>query len=63
MWFIGHIIGGWLGSTTIFLLMCAAALYMRWHSKKDPIGHHNVNDEWDAEQPDADKVPVSGGVH
>ncbi|HQY99517.1 MAG TPA: inorganic phosphate transporter [Propionicimonas sp.] len=65
MWFIGHIIGGWLGSVTIFVIMCAAALYMRWHSKKDPIGHHNVNDEWDGEspQPDPDKVPVTGGVH
>ena len=28
-------------------IMCAAALYMRWHSRRDPIGHHNVNDEWD----------------
>ncbi len=64
MWFIGYLIGGSAGAFVVFGLMCAAAIYMRWHSKRDPINHHNVNDEWsaDSDQPDT-KVPVSGGVH
>ena len=62
MWWIGHLIGGSAGSFTIFGIMCAAALYMRWHSRRDPIGHHNVNDEWNSDSAGA-KVPVSGGVH
>ncbi len=43
--------------------MCVAALYMRWHSRRDPIGHHNVNDEWGGPKNAEPKVPVSGGVH
>ena len=64
MWWIGDLIGGSAGAFTIFGLMCAAALYMRWHSRRDPIGHHNVNDEWagGADQT-TPKVPVTGGVH
>jgi len=64
MWWIGHLIGGTPGAVTVFAIMCAAALYMRWHSKRDPIGHHNVNDEWDGDSGQTKaKVPVSGGVH
>jgi PiT family inorganic phosphate transporter len=64
MWWIGHLIGGTPGAVTVFAIMCVAALYMRWHSRRDPIGHHNVNDEWSAD-PDKvdDQVPVTGGVH
>jgi PiT family inorganic phosphate transporter len=63
MWWIGHLIGGTAGAVTIFVIMCLAALYMRWHSRRDPIGHHNVNDDWDADGDKAEpKVPV-GGVH
>jgi len=44
--------------------MCAAGLYMWWHSRRNPIGHHNVNDEWSDDVTNADsKVSVSGGVH
>ncbi|MFZ1283263.1 MAG: inorganic phosphate transporter [Propionicimonas sp.] len=62
MWFIGHLIGGTAGSIVVFVLMCAAWGWMWLHSKREPIGHHNVNDEWDA-QPAEDRVPVGGGVH
>ncbi len=61
MWLIGHLIGGAAGALVIFGIMCGAALWMWWHSKRDPIGHHNVNDEWDA-QASEDRVPVTGGV-
>lgn len=61
MWFVGHLIGGWLGAVTIFLLMSAAAGYMRWHSKKDPIDHSNVNSEWDTEPAELADNQVAGG--
>ncbi len=63
MWGIGHLIGGTAGAVTVFAIMCLAALYMRWHSRRDPIGHHNVNDEWTDPDKADPKVPVSGGVH
>ena len=47
----------------IVLVMAGLAFWMWLDAQRHPVGHHNVNDEWDAEQPDADKVPVSGGVH
>lgn len=46
MWYLGYLIGGTTGAVVVFGVMCAAAIYMRWHSRRDPIGHHNVNDEW-----------------
>lgn len=36
-----------MGSAVIVALLVAAGLYMYLHSRKEPIGHHNVNDEWD----------------
>ena len=64
MWSIGHVIGGPPGAFVVFGIMCVAALYMWWHSRRNPISHANVNDEWsdDAKASDS-KVPVSGGVH
>lgn len=46
MFLIGHSLGPVWGSTAVFLLLLAAAGYMWLHSRKEPIGHHNVNDEW-----------------
>lgn len=63
MWYLGFLIGGTTGPFVIFGLMCLAAIYMRWHSKRNPVGHHNVNDEWSADDQVKVKVPVSGGVH
>jgi PiT family inorganic phosphate transporter len=62
MWWIGHLIGGTAGAVTVFAIMCAAALYMRWHSHRDPVGHHNVNDDWTGDT-EKEKVPLAGGVH
>jgi PiT family inorganic phosphate transporter len=61
MWYIGHVIGGTIGAIVVFGIMCVAALFMRWRSRRDPIGHHNVNDDWDGDA-GAAKVTVSGGV-
>ena len=69
---IGNLIGGTAGAIVVFVLMVVAWLSMWLHSRRDPIGRHNVNDEWD---PDAaaddltpapakadDTAPVSQGV-
>jgi inorganic phosphate transporter, PiT family len=68
MWWIGHLIGASGGALAVFGLMCVFALYVWWHSRRDPINHHNVNDDWcdevaPAEDPATDKVSIAGGVH
>lgn len=47
-WFIGHLIGGVGGAVLVFVILIAFSSYMFWRSRKNPVGHHNVNDEWDA---------------
>jgi PiT family inorganic phosphate transporter len=61
MWFVGHLIGGYAGPVVVFVVMVGGWLLMWLHSKRDPIGHHNVNDEWDPEAA-ADAEPVAEGV-
>ena len=58
MWWIGNLIGGTAGSIAVFVLMVVAWLAMWLHSRRDPIGRHNVNDEW---EPDVatDGLPVA----
>ena len=48
MWWIGTTLGPWLGPVTIFAILCGLALWMWLHSRIKPIGHHNVNDDWEA---------------
>ncbi len=62
MWWIGHLVGQAAGALVVFGLICVSALYMWWHSRRDPVSHHNVNDDWAADQPEP-KVSVTGGVH
>jgi PiT family inorganic phosphate transporter len=47
MWGIGHLIGGVAGAIVVFALLVAAAIAVWLRSRRAPIGHHNVNDEWD----------------
>ncbi|GAA2628101.1 inorganic phosphate transporter [Paractinoplanes durhamensis] len=60
MWYIGDLIGGLGGAIVIFLLLLAAAGYMYLRSRREPVGHHNVNDEWDG-VPAEEQVPVTAG--
>ncbi len=46
-WGIGHLIGGLAGAIVVFVILLAAAGYMFWHSRKNPVGHHNVTEEWE----------------
>ncbi len=52
MWWIGHLIGGTAGAVVVFVIMVAAWLGMWLHSRRDPIGRHNVNDDWHPESAD-----------
>lgn len=65
LWFLGNAIGDSTGAFVVFGILCVAALYMWLHSRRDRVGHHNVNDEWveKAGAHKTEKVPVSGGVH
>jgi len=60
-WWIGHLIGGVLGGLVIFglLVLAAAAMYLR--SRRAPVNHTNVNDEWqDASTKDRSPVGTVG---
>ncbi len=56
MWLVGHLVGGIAGPIVIAVLMVGAWVSMWLHSKRDPISHHNVNDEWTE---DSDESSVS----
>ena len=57
MWFLGDLIGGVTGAIVIFLLLVAAAVVMWLRSRKEPVDHNNVNNEWD-DVPAAQRVPA-----
>ncbi len=46
MWWLGHLLGGLLGVIAIFVVLCVLAGYMWMRSRRAPIDHNNVNDEW-----------------
>ncbi|MFT4287408.1 inorganic phosphate transporter [Nocardioides sp.] len=50
MWVIGHLFGLGGGSVVEFVILVALAGYLFWHSRKQPVGAHNVNDEWESSQ-------------
>ncbi len=56
MWYLGDFIGGVGGAIAIFvlLLFLAGAMYLR--SRREPVDHTNVNEEW--EQPADTRVPA-----
>ncbi len=56
MWYIGNIFSGLGGAVVVFVLLLGAAGYMYWHSRKTPVDHNNVNDEW--ESPADERVPA-----
>ena len=61
LWFIAHAFGAWLGPLAIVALMGIMALAMWRHSRRAPIDHSNVDDEWEApastaDLPQTDKV-------
>lgn len=53
MWWLGHLVGGAGGGILMVLVLIAAATFIYVRSRRDAIGAHNVNDEWQ----DADRSP------
>lgn len=68
-WFIAHLVSlvstTLVGTAVVFLIMAGLAFYI-WHrSRRDPVGHDNVNDEWDVSaelEPEGPMVPADTGV-
>jgi PiT family inorganic phosphate transporter len=54
MWWIGNGVGGIGGALVIFVLLIVAAGYMYLRSRREPVDHNNVNDDWDARRELAD---------
>ncbi|WIM98501.1 inorganic phosphate transporter [Actinoplanes oblitus] len=59
MWWISDLVGGLGGALVIFALLVALAAYLYVRSRREPIDHNNVNDEWDAP---ADRPKVTAGA-
>ena len=57
MWWIGHLFGGLAGGLVVFVILLVAAGFMYLRSRKTPVDHNNVNDEWDA-APAEERVPA-----
>jgi inorganic phosphate transporter, PiT family len=57
MWYIGNVFGGLAGAIVVFVILLALAGYMYLRSRREPIDHHNVNDEWES-APAAERVPA-----
>ena len=48
-WYLAASIGGSLGVGVVFAILCGASLWMFLHSRKAPVSHANVNDDWGSE--------------
>lgn len=55
-WGIGHLVGGVVGAVVVVVILMAFSGYIFWRSRKNPVGHHNVNDEWESS---TDEVPAA----
>ncbi|EAP97124.1 putative low-affinity phosphate transport protein [Janibacter sp. HTCC2649] len=47
MWWVGHLIGGAPGAVVITLILIGLSGYIWLRSRREPISHDNVNDDWD----------------
>jgi PiT family inorganic phosphate transporter len=47
MWYVAHLFGGLAGAIVVFVILLLAAGYMYLRSRRQPVTHENVNDEWD----------------
>ncbi len=58
MWFIAHSIGGAAGAVVVFAILVVAAVGMWMRSRLQPVGAHNVNDEWSESPADTTRATV-----
>nr|WP_276529949.1 inorganic phosphate transporter [Nocardioides lijunqiniae] len=45
-WYLADLLGGGLGAVAVTLLLVLAAAGMWWRAHHEPVGAHNVNDDW-----------------
>jgi PiT family inorganic phosphate transporter len=45
-WALAHLIGGGIGVSVVFVILLATAAAIFAGSRKAPINHNNVNEEW-----------------
>jgi PiT family inorganic phosphate transporter len=46
MWWLGSLVGGAFGGIVMFVILLTAAALIYLRSRRNSIGAHNVNDEW-----------------
>ena len=56
LWFISNWLGDYLGVGAVLVIMVGSSLAMYIRSRRDKVGQHNVNDEW---EPPADDDPAA----
>ncbi len=59
MWFVAHSIGGAAGAVVVFAILVVASVGMWLRSRLQPVGAHNVNDEWSEATPTAAQPSVN----
>jgi inorganic phosphate transporter, PiT family len=64
VWVIGHVFGtgssgSVVGSLVEFLILVVLAGYIYLRSRRQPVGAHNVNDEWEGDTPADAQPPVA----
>jgi inorganic phosphate transporter, PiT family len=62
MWWIGHLIGGLAGALAVFVILIGLAGYMWLRSRREPVDHSNVNDEWQDAPAAVEQQRVPEGV-
>lgn len=57
MWFVGNLLGEAVGSVVVFAMLVIVAAYMYRRSRRAPVDHTNVNDDWDPNAPATSPAP------
>jgi PiT family inorganic phosphate transporter len=47
MWYLGDTVGGLGGAIVDFVILVGLAVFMYLRSRKEPVSHENVNDDWE----------------
>jgi len=47
---VGHAFGGYVGPIVVFVILLSLSGYMWVRSRRAPVDHRNVNDDWDENQ-------------
>jgi PiT family inorganic phosphate transporter len=60
-WWIGNLIGGLGGALVVFAILVVLSGYMYVRSRRAPIDHNNVNDDWDGAPSATTPAPATSG--